>query len=333
MTVSVRLAEAAVSSLPHRGRYRLMGREILSDFPFRDLPRVAGAGACLTLMERRGPFPSPGALVREVGEGAPTAPKIRVFEDANGIQYSVGGAGIFWIEPCGTRVWYRLEPGAGRDGVEMLLTGPVLALAFQLQGQVQLHASAIAVGTTAVAFSAPHGAGKSTLAASFVRTGHALLTDDILPLDDAVEGIQAVHSLSRMKLWRDSLAALGENANDYELVLSGADKRRARIGQHWGEVAEGAMPLTAIYFLEPHVELEHERRIEFVALEPVEAILRLLSNAYMPEMLAGARAARALEVASRLVADVRLRRLLYRREFMGLPALRAAILADLRDMG
>ncbi len=308
--------------------FRIMGRVIATDFAFRDLSPACAAGAATSVLASAAPFRGPGALVREVGNGPADPPFIRVFEGRHGLQYWVAAVGRFWIEPAGTRIWYRLAPGCHAADAEHVLAGPVLGLAFQQQGQMQLHASAVVVDGAAVAFAAPHGSGKSTLAASFSRAGHPLLTDDILPLADDPSGWTALHSLPRMKLWEDSLAALGDDPHRYDVVMRCTDKRRVPVGERWGTVASDAAPLTAVYLLAPH--LEQDCPIEVVDIAPVEAVMRLLGNMYMAEMLRGERAARALDAATRLAAAVPVRCLAYPRAYAILPALREAILADVR---
>ncbi len=65
---------------------------------------------------------------------------------------------------------------------EVLAAGPVLALALALMGRPCLHASAVSIGDGAVAFAAPSGGGKSTLAALACLAGAELVADDILAL-------------------------------------------------------------------------------------------------------------------------------------------------------
>lgn len=327
MTTSTQVARTPHAVPPTRMQFRIMGRTIATDFAFRDLPPASAAGAT-TVLASTAPFPDPGALVREVSDGPTGAPFIRVSEGCHGLQYWMAGVGSFWVEPAGTRVWYRLAPGCRTADVEHVLAGPVLGLAFQLQGQVQLHASAVVLDGAAVAFAASHGAGKSTLAASFARAGHALLTDDILPLADGPDGWSALRSLARIKLWEDSLTALGDDPARYDVVMRCTDKRRVPLGERWGAVAPDSVPLAAIYLLTPHAE--EDRRIEVTNVAPLEAAMRLLGNMYIADALRGERAARALAAAAGLAASVPVRRLAYPRAYATLPALREAIIADVR---
>ena len=61
--------------------------------------------------------------------------------------------------------------------------GRVLALALHASGWLSLHGSAVALGDGAVAFLAPKGNGKSTLAFALMRAGAALMTDDTVVIE------------------------------------------------------------------------------------------------------------------------------------------------------
>jgi hypothetical protein len=74
---------------------------------------------------------------------------------------------------------------------QRLLYAQSLPLAAQLQGLNVLHASAVRVQDACVAFVAPAGTGKSTLAANLVAHGHRFLTDDVLAVSVARTGLMA----------------------------------------------------------------------------------------------------------------------------------------------
>jgi hypothetical protein len=308
-------------------RVHLMGRDIASEFPLRALPPAATDRASVEVRSSRSPLPPSGRLVRAVHDES-GAPRIRVYEGSGGIRYWARGIGAFWIAPDGTRVLYRLEDPVRPLDVEQILTGPVLGLALQQQGDLLLHAGAVVVDGAAAAFAAPHGWGKSTLTASFVRAGHAMLTDDILPLSWCGTGVVVHPSVPRIKLWEDSLGAFGEDEGDHRPVLSWLDKRRVEVGSGWGSVAAERVPLASLYLLAPHADAGAP--IEIAALEPADAALQLVANMYMAEMSRGERAARSLTAAARLASIARVRRLSYCRTYENLSAIRAAVIADMR---
>jgi hypothetical protein len=305
-----------------------MGNHVAADFALRDLPPGIDPRTTTTVLSTTRAFPPAGVLVREICDAGGCS-VFRLSESPSGLQYWARAIGTFWIEPDGTRVWYRTEVGARQADIEHVISGPVLGLAFQSQGQTLLHAGAVAIDGSAAGFMAPHGFGKSTLAASFAQSGHALITDDILPLAEQEGRITAHQGVPRMKLWGDALAALGDDEHQYEVVLTGACKRRIPLNNRWGKPAPAELPLLALYLLDPHTD--PTRPISCTDLDPIQAVLSVLGNTYMADSLRGARAIRALDAATRIASAVPVRSIAYFRSFDTLPALRGAIRADVRE--
>ena len=102
-------------------------------------------------------------------------------------------------------VRYRLDADAVHADAEACFVGPVLGVAAQQRGELLLHASAVPIGDGVVAFTAPPGAGKSTLAASFALAGYPLCSDDVLPVRFEHSRPLATPFLPKMKLWRGQL--------------------------------------------------------------------------------------------------------------------------------
>jgi hypothetical protein len=76
------------------------------------------------------------------------------------------------------------RPKADRRHVEKLRTGAVRALIRDLEGELGLHAAAVALNGRAVLFVGPSGVGKSTAAAELcMRQGALLLADDVASLE------------------------------------------------------------------------------------------------------------------------------------------------------
>ena len=74
------------------------------------------------------------------------------------------------------------EPGIDADSLRVFLLGSALgALLFQ-RGLLVLHGNAIRIGEQCMVCVGHSGAGKSTLAAGFLRRGHEILADDVVPV-------------------------------------------------------------------------------------------------------------------------------------------------------
>src|ERR1019366_5326309 len=74
-------------------------------------------------------------------------------------------------------------------------------------------------------FVGPSGAGKSTLAAVLASRGHQVITDDVCFLRVGNQGnIWAWPGLNRIRLWEDTLTALGLGGPEVERELGGDNK-------------------------------------------------------------------------------------------------------------
>ena len=276
------------------------------------------------------PLPEFGKLVREEADEAGTY-GWRTYQSHAGQQWDVQGAGRFSVSPDGSDVRCKKAPGAKKGDFEHVLTGTVLNQALQSLGITLLHAGAILDGPGAVAVTAQSGFGKSTLIAHLSRRGHPVLTDDTLPVV-GVEGGRAMVDchLPRMKLWEDSLHALGARPDGCEHVFSWIPKRQVPTGDYFGEQARGGpFALSSLYLLSPTVE-----RVvpEIRGLEGVHAVLAVLGSMYMPSLLTGERGAAALDAAAKVAARISVRVIRYTRSFDTLDELGDAILEDARRL-
>lgn len=127
----------------------------------------------------------------------------------------------FWFQsPSGVRFHYRRggritahydDPGL-EDEFHLYLYGTAYGSVAWLNDLLPLHASAVAAGGRAIAFSGPSGAGKSTLAAALCDGEFRLVCDDTLVLVPDENGPVALPDNKPMKLWEDALAMLGAEA-------------------------------------------------------------------------------------------------------------------------
>ncbi|MFP5288845.1 MAG: hypothetical protein ACLGI9_24120, partial [Thermoanaerobaculia bacterium] len=120
------------------------------------------------------------------------------------------GTAAFHLRPGQIRA-HLLDPG-GRDLMELRLLGPVLSYWLERLGILALHASAVRIGSGAVGFLAPSGAGKSSLAAALLQAGAPLLTDDVLPVEEANGTFLARPGFPQVRLEPDTAGRLGPTA-------------------------------------------------------------------------------------------------------------------------
>jgi hypothetical protein len=109
--------------------------------------------------------------------------------------------------------------------IRVFLFGTVLGILCYRRGVLPLHAAAVEIGGRAILLAGPSGAGKSTLAAALAARGHRLLADDVCAVRREDDGTLAVlPSCFRLRLWRDTLDALGLSPVGLEQSRPGIEK-------------------------------------------------------------------------------------------------------------
>ena len=115
------------------------------------------------------------------------------------------------VSPDGRRILSAL-PALKPWRWQRLLFAQVLPLAATLQGFELLHASAVELDGRTIAFVAPPGTGKTSVAAHLVAGGALLLTDDVLAFesrDDGVIGYPGVRNIAIAAQELDAMSQLG----------------------------------------------------------------------------------------------------------------------------
>lgn len=236
--------------------------------------------------------------------------------------------GFYHVPPDAQRV--RVYPDADADprAIALVLLGQVAIFVLHQRGFPSLHASAVLVDGGAVAFLAPPGTGKSTMASCFLRQGATLLTDDVLPLEARPDGIYGWPGAPMMKVWQETATnTLGIQMELPELTASVAKKMLQLEGRY--RFAPAPAPLRAVYLLAQTTSGEASDGPACIRrLEQREALRLLLAQSPRLEMLHPAEAARVLPLYARLLASVPVRALVTS-GFEHHDTVRRAILADL----
>ena len=154
--------------------------------------------------------------------------------------------------------------------IKLFLIGTILAITLYQRGMLVLHGSAIRINGAAVAFVGTSGVGKSSIAAALHARGHAVISDDIIPIDLDTDLPLALPGFPMLKM--DNLTALSMNIDLDSLQSIPVGK------QKYGS-------LTPAQFQKDPVPLAHVfilmsakfRKIE--RLGPQAAFLELIRNA------------------------------------------------------
>lgn len=163
-------------------------------------------------------------------------------------------------------------PGA-KAGIEnVLASGAQMAFQLYLRGTLVLHASAVQLGDSAIAFTGGSGRGKSTMATLLCGDGARILTDDILAVD--WQGDTPVGRVGSPDIrLRKGAEVLADSFSDNQPERrTSADARQILTP---ASRADAAVPVRAIYLPIPSRELE---RTEIRRLRATDALFVLVNT-------------------------------------------------------
>jgi len=149
----------------------------------------------------------------------------------------------------------------------------------ELQGQIALHASAVAINQSAVGFIGDSGRGKSTLVASLAAQGFRLISDDVLGLEVQTNGkflgLPGYPQLRLMPAARDAFFPGG----DYQPHVLAVDSAKRRLRLTDAQFCDQPLPLKALF----SVRRRTNGRSNKIVIRPTsqaEAVLILLKQSY-----------------------------------------------------
>jgi hypothetical protein len=213
----------------------------------------------------------------------------------------------FWFDPKGTKVWCTWPDDLTMADAAVYLLGPVLGFLLRLLGVTCLHASAVAFGDRAVAFTGPAGAGKSTTAAALGRRGHAIISDDILAVRECAGEFLAFPAHPYLGLWPESVEILYGGQKTVPELAPTWDKRKLSLAENQLLFQERALPLGAICLLE---ERSNQATAAFLEERPTrDLLMHLLTNSFGTDLLKKEMRAREFEQMARLATQVPIWRL------------------------
>lgn len=207
----------------------------------------------------------------------------------------------FVVDYAGTRIWVNWTPTQSLDEVSSYLFGPVIGWVLRLRGALCLHASAVAVKGSAVAFVGESGAGKSTLAATFARRGYTVVTDDVVAIFVSSGSLLVEPSYPELWLWPDSASAL--NAADDSVFDSqhANDKLRLNLRKCGRSFQKKPLPLKAVYVLNCS---DAANRSAVQALTQRQTMMSLIANTHAGRLLDQARRKQEFGFLADLIARV-----------------------------
>lgn len=258
----------------------------------------------------------------------PRANRFRVTRIGSGIIHVTWpGRVAFWIHPRSRRVEYALSPRLSPAVFFDLFVNPTLSFLLREDGCDPLHGSVVQIGQDAVGFLGQPGAGKSTVAASFVMSGYGLVTDDLLAFRWHRGRAWVMPGYPEIRLWPRSGKRLVPEFSALPHVVPTASKRRLDPRTCAGGFIRTPVPLRALYELRWSRDASAPR---IQSLAPSEAFLALVRNLYNTALLDPDTLAGQFQALGRLAQHVPVRRLLLPRAATNPKALPRLLLKDLR---
>ena len=265
--------------------YQVFGGVLRSELEFPELDLAMRGEPDWTLTVTAAPAPDV-PLGDPLGEDkVDQGVMVRSYSTPQGFRLVYDDTGVFDVTAGGRDVrWHRPE-SADLEAGRLDVLGRVLALALHASGWLSLHGSAVAMADGAVAFLAPKGNGKSTLAFALMRGGAALMTDDTVVIGKGVPatvrpGVQSV------RLFKDSAAWLSAPA-----PIAGTSDVKATFGQLSDDTRRlTRAPLAALYLLESVPAGTIVEPLERHRLEGPEAVFGLLGQTKIGALLGGSEA-------------------------------------------
>ncbi len=306
--------------------FRLYGLGVRSEWPFSAVPMADIGTVDIDIVA------GPASLFQDAAHEAAVPPEdsslfryARLRDGSTYLRYF--GLWEFVIAPGANRVAGRSLGPTSQEAFETYLLGQVLSFCLLERGLEPIHATVVVVDGGAVGFLGDSGYGKSSLAATFVRAGYPLLTDDLLVVSEGGDAVLAQPGPARLKLYPHSAERLlGEGATG---IPVNPLTRKLLVPIAPGLSCRSAVPLKAIYVLPPPSASAGVEEISMRQLSPREAFIELIKNTYNPVITESQRLQVQFGLAARLSVRVPFKGLSYPRDLELLPSICEAILEDL----
>ena len=265
--------------------YHVFGGVLRSELEFPELDASTRGDADWTLTVTFAPAPDVPSAVPLGEDKVDQGVKVRSYATPMGFRLVYDDTGVFDVTAGGREIRWHRPVAADLEAGRLDVLGRVLALALHASGWLSLHGSAVALAEGAVAFLAPKGNGKSTLAFALMRGGAALMTDDTVVIgsgDPATvrPGVQSV------RLFRDSADRL-----DARAPIAGSSDVKATFGQLSDDARRlTRAPLAALYLLESVPAGTIADPLDRRRIEGPDAVFGLLAQTKIGALLGGAEA-------------------------------------------
>ncbi len=180
------------------------------------------------------------------------------------------GIGVFLIRD-GREITVIPAPGADDSLLRLYVLGTIMGVLLYQRGLLVLHASAVRVNGSAVAFLGAPGWGKSSLAAALYARGHAVVADDVAPVKLEPGAVIVFPGYPQLKLDAEAAISLGYDPDTLFVLHPQEEKRGYRAVRNF---STAPVPLARVYVLDdgpaPGIE----------PIRPQEAVIELVRHSF-----------------------------------------------------
>jgi len=240
------------------------------------------------------------------------------------LSYSEGAR--FVIDRAATRIWGTWSSPLTIEDAATFLLGPVMGFVLRRRGTTALHASAIRIGGHAVVLCGESEAGKSTTVAALALSGFPVLAEDVSAIQQDAANFYIQPGYPRVCLWPDSVKILFGSADALSPLTPTWEKRFLPLDNDRAKFEPRRQPLGAIYTFAPRA---NEVRAPYIEpLSQRDALLELVQNTYMNWLLDRSQRAAELDLLTKIVSSVPVRRIVPHADPARLSTLRDLIASD-----
>jgi HPr Serine kinase C-terminal domain len=186
------------------------------------------------------------------------------------IIFIVKKVGIFQVRQA-REVTITSLPDVDERVISLYISGTIMAFLSYQRGLITLHASAVDVNGSVVAFVGESGAGKSSTAAAMQARGHAIITDDVLPIKPDGNSALVYPAFPQLKLSPEVAASLGHDVESLLVLHPQLHKLGHRVADNFSHTN---LPIQSIYVLAEGDKLMVE------PLSPQQALIELVHYSY-----------------------------------------------------
>ncbi|MGP4074909.1 HPr kinase/phosphorylase [Halobacillus sp. K22] len=184
--------------------------------------------------------------------------------ERNSALFYIPDVAIFLVEN-GRNIYYTSLTSKRRDHIPLYILGTCMGIILMQRRILPLHGSAISIDGKAYAIVGDSGAGKSTLASVFLKRGHKLLSDDVIPVSFSEEGVPMVTpAYPQQKLWQEIMDHFGLESSGYEPIIDRETKFKVPVVDQF---EERQLPLAGV------IELTKSEDDQ-IYMEPIQDLYR-----------------------------------------------------------